>query len=432
MSDNLKYWIWLQNSLGYANAKINTVRRFYPSVEDFYKGGIVEWRFCGCFTNKELNSLCKNTLDKAQKTVDRCNQLGYTALTPDMEEYPQMLKEIYDPPAVLYVNGKLPDVDHILSIGIVGTRNATLDGKKLAYSMAYDFAKSGVNVISGGALGIDSSAHNGTLAGGGKTICVLGCGINSNYLMSNAPLRRQIAQSCAVVSEYPPDIAPQKYSFPQRNRIISALSQGIVVIEAGEKSGALITASVALSQNKDIFSVPGSVNSKMSYGTNMLIKQGAKAVTCAKDVIDEYNYKYHLEVAENSLDDEVVKKAVEKIPTLKRKAISVNEIILQNKKQKNNAEKSGINRENIAKNTAENINADVVKTEKTKKTEKKQLTDVSENAKKIYDIIFENPSSVDDIVIKTRLPVFKIMQALTELELEEVVERKSGGKYHIV
>lgn len=419
MEDTLKYWVWLQCSIGYANPKVNTVIRFYPSIIDFYNGGQQEWRLCGCFTPREFNNLCNNTLEQAQQIIDKCEMLGYNLLTPDMDKYPRQLKEIYDPPAVLYINGNLPDIDNILSIGIVGTRNATSSGKKLAFSIGYELAKSGVNVISGGALGIDSSSHKGALMAEGVTICVLGCGINYNYLMTNASLRKQIADNGAVISEYPPDTPPHKYSFPKRNRIISALSQGILVVEAGEKSGALITANIALSQNKDIFAIPGDVTNAVAFGTNTLIKQGAKAITNATEIIEEYSGKYELAYVESLPFSEINDGVINDTPSERRKNISVNQLISL---EKNNVTKR-INRLDSVK-IIDNIDV-----ENNVKKEKKQLKDVSENTQIIYDIICEHSSTVDDIIVKTGLPVNKIMQSLTELELDEVITRKSGGKY---
>lgn len=413
MEDTKKYWVWLQSCIGYGSPKINTVLRFYPSIVDFYNGGEMEWRLCGCFTKKEFENLCTHTLEQAEKVIDKCNALGYTILTPDMSTYPQLLKEIYDPPAVLYVYGQLPDVDNTLSIAMVGTRNATTSGKKLSYSIAFDLANSGVNVISGGALGIDSSAHSGALMAGGKTVCVLGCGINSNYLMSNASMRAQIAKTGAVVSEYPPDYQATKYTFPKRNRIISALSQGVLVVEAGEKSGALITASTALEQNKDIFAIPGDVTNAVAFGTNKLIKQGAKPITTAGDIIEEYTNKYSLILSEPLPISEISDNIINSIPSGRKRPISVNDI---------NSKKSvGILNTKNGTTINNSIN------NKVNVKEKKLLTDVSDDAKIIYDIIFESDLTVDDIIIKTKLPVNKVMQAVTELEIEEIITRKSGG-----
>lgn len=420
MSDTLIYWVWLQKALGYCNPKVKTVLRFYSSVIDFYKGGQQEWLLCGCFTKTEFNNLCSVTLDDAKIIIDQCNKLGYKMITPDMPEYPQQLKEIYEPPSVLYINGALPDIDSILSIGIVGTRNATNVGKKLAYSIGYDLAKSGVTVVSGGALGIDSSAHNGALMAQGTTICVLGCGINYNYLMTNAQMRSKIAQNGAVISEYPPDTPPQKYSFPKRNRIISALSQGVLVVEAGEKSGALITAKTALQQNKDVFAIPGDVTNAFAFGTNLLIKQGAIPITNAQEIINEYSAKYSITLEEPLPPERISDNIINSIPTGGKKNVSSKEDVFSSKNI--NHKNLGINSDNNSKlntNTSFYNNIDL----------KKELVDVSGNAKIIYDIIFESPSTVDDIIVKTKLSTAKVMQALTELELEEAVTRKSGGVY---
>lgn len=407
MTDTALYWIWLQKCLGCSNPKVNTILRFYPSITDFYEGGQQEWRLCGCFTKKEFSNLCTYTIQDAREIYDRCKKLGYKIVTPDSPEYPQLLKEIYEPPAVLYVNGILPDVDNILAIAMVGTRNATPTGKKLAYSISYDLAKNGVAVISGGALGIDTSAHNGALAAGGTTICVLGCGINYSYLMTNAQMRSKITNSGAVISEYPPDTPPQKYSFPKRNRIISALSQGVLVVEAGEKSGALITASTALSQNKDVFAIPGQVTNAFAFGTNSLIKQGAIPVTNAQDIINEYSEKYSITLKDTLPLSEISDNIINSIPSGKKPPLSVN------------------NMPSVKNNTGK-ATPDIAKSNVKVHTE---LDGVSETAKSVYSIILNNSSTVDDIVIKTKLPAAKVMQALTELELNDAVERKSGGVY---
>jgi DNA protecting protein DprA len=193
---------------------------------------------------------------------------------------------------VLYVEGKLPPMDEKLSIAIVGTRESTPDGMWIARNLSMDLAKNDVIVVSGGAVGIDRAAHEGAMGQGGKTVCVLGCGIRYHYLMKNEKMRRNITQSGALVSEYPMDGDSKAWHFPERNRIISALSDGTVVVEAGYKSGALITADYAKEQNRDLFAVPGSILQPSSYGTNDLIKDGAIPVTTAEDILDEYRYRY--------------------------------------------------------------------------------------------------------------------------------------------
>ena len=204
-------------------------------------------------------------------------------------EYPQQLKNIYDPPLKLYALGNV----HILkqlSIAIVGSRRATEYGRKIAFQFANDLTKKGINIISGLAIGIDTYAHLGTLypKAIGKTIAVLGSGLNEIYPKSNIELAKKILESGGcIVTEYPLGIKPQKTHFPQRNRIISGLSKGVLVVEAGEKSGALITADFALEQGKEVFAVPGNILNYTSIGTNNLIKQGAKLVTTYEEILSE-------------------------------------------------------------------------------------------------------------------------------------------------
>lgn len=205
--------------------------------------------------------------------------------------YPEILKEIHNPPKQLYVRGNLPK-DFNLNFAIVGTRTASDYGKTLAFKLAKELAELGFNIVSGLALGVDAQAHLGALEGKGKTTAVLGSAINdrSIYPSENLDLAKKIiASGGAVVSEYEPGSKSEIWHFPQRNRIISGLCRGVLVIEAPEKSGALITARHALEQNREVFAVPGSVFSKNSLGTNMLIKNGAKMVTSIDDILEEFN-----------------------------------------------------------------------------------------------------------------------------------------------
>mgnify|MGYP003300428085 CR=1 FL=1 len=205
------------------------------------------------------------------------------------EEYPKQLKNIYDPPVKLYVLGN----KQLLSqkgIAIVGTRKASEYGKKVALQFSKDLSQKGINIISGLALGIDTYAHLGTLQQNsiGKTIAVLGSGLDNLYPKQNIELAKKIIKSGGcLISEYPIGTKPERQNFPQRNRIISGLSKGVLVVEANEKSGALITTDFALEQGRDVFAVPGSVFSHISVGTNNLIKQGAKLVSKCEEILEE-------------------------------------------------------------------------------------------------------------------------------------------------
>lgn len=206
------------------------------------------------------------------------------------KDYPEILKEIHDPPKILYIRGDFSKKDKI-AIGIVGTRDYTSYGKQVAYDIAGSLAEAGITIVSGLAKGIDTFAHKAALERGGRTIAVLGSAVDSKsvYPSCNRKMAEQIAKNGVVASEYLPGTTSERYFFPQRNRIISGLSLGIVVIEAPEKSGALITAACGLEQNREVFAVPGSIYSKNSAGVNKLIQMGAKLVTCANDILEELN-----------------------------------------------------------------------------------------------------------------------------------------------
>ena len=227
----------------------------------------------------------EGAIDHELQRAKKLNARILTLLDPD---YPPLLREIDDPPAVLYLNGE-GKIDTTRTIAIVGTRRASGYGRAMAHKLAMELARSGIAVVSGLALGIDTAAHRGALAGNGRTIGVLGSGLGHLYPADNARLARKIIDSGGLVlSEFPIDTRPTKWTFPQRNRVISGLSRGVVVVEAPEKSGALITARLALEQGREVFAVPGLVTSAVSKGTNRLIQDGARLVMHVDDILSEF------------------------------------------------------------------------------------------------------------------------------------------------
>ncbi len=215
-----------------------------------------------------------------------CREHQINILTVDDKAYPRMLREIPDPPGVLFVQGELLPAD-ALSVAVVGSRNATRYGLTQAERLATSLAHTGVTVVGGLARGIDSAAHRGALAGGGRTVAVLAGGILKMYPPEHQDLSQEIAQQGAVVSEMPPNYSPIRGSFPQRNRIISGLALGTIVVEAGERSGALITARQSMEQNRDVFAVPGPVDSLASRGCHALLRDGAILVESLEDVLEQ-------------------------------------------------------------------------------------------------------------------------------------------------
>lgn len=217
--------------------------------------------------------------------MERIEELGARVITRWHPEYPENLKEIYDPPALLFVRGDLLKED-VRAVAVVGTRNPTRYGIEMTEAISRDLARSGVTVVSGLARGIDTACHRAALKAGGRTIGVLGCGIDIDYPRENSDLVREMAASGAVMTEFRPGIAPHATNFYRRNRIVSGISKAVVVVEAAMNSGSLITARHALDQNRDVFAVPGSVLNVRSQGPHSLLKDGAGLVESASDVID--------------------------------------------------------------------------------------------------------------------------------------------------
>lgn len=225
--------------------------------------------------------------EKAQSLLQRLHAGGAEAVCPDDSAYPQALKEIADPPPVLYIQGRVELLDSPC-LAMVGSRAATAYGKRSSFVLAQGLASAGVTVVSGLALGIDSEAHAGALSVQGATIGVLGCGLDVVYPRQNSGLYSNIRKQGLLVTEYPLGTKPDGYRFPARNRIIAGLSRGVVVVEAAKKSGSLITAEMALDEGRDVFAVPGQIDSFKSNGAHWLLQQGAKLVQSADDILVEF------------------------------------------------------------------------------------------------------------------------------------------------
>lgn len=233
----------------------------------------------------QIRSLRREDIDKE---FDLANKYNLKIMTIEDADYPKNLKQIPDPPVVLYVKGEIKEQDKF-SIAIVGSRRASFYGLSCAEKFAADLSNKGFTIVSGMAHGIDTYAHRGALKTGSRTIAVMGSGFNHIYPTENKELAEEISKSGAVISEFPIDTEPLKHNFPRRNRLISGLSLGVLIVEAARNSGALITADFALEQGREVFALPGKVDSRTSFGTNGLIKQGAKLASCIDDILEEFN-----------------------------------------------------------------------------------------------------------------------------------------------
>ena len=282
-----KYWIWFSRIKGLGSRRKQILLKMYKTPEKIYnlkKEEILKIKgFNEILANKIIDKDNKNNLENY---IEKMQKEKISIITIDDKEYPNILKNIYDYPISLYIKGNSNILDNY-TIGIVGCRNATEYGIKAAQYFSYNLAKKGINIVSGLAKGIDSCAHIGTIKANGKTIAVVGNGLDIVYPKENQYLYEKIVEeNGAIISEYPLGTEPEKMNFPARNRIISGISKGIIVIEAKKKSGTLITVDFALEQGRDVYVVPGNINSLNSVGTNDLIKQGAKMVTKVDEIFE--------------------------------------------------------------------------------------------------------------------------------------------------
>ncbi len=241
MSENLRYWLWLQKALG-EGAYLSRIVDEFGSAKALYDANILEWRMSPNLTARQIDRLGETDIHSVDEIIYTCKSNNWQIIDYDDNRYPKRLKEIINPPAVLYVDGVLPDIDNLATVGVVGTRKASDYAIKVTHIMSRGATDAGLLIVSGGALGVDTAAHKGALMAGGKTIAVLGCGLGTSYLNENKSLRDTIKHNGALVTEYPPFTRASRTTFPMRNRIISGLSVGVLVVEAGVKSGSLITA----------------------------------------------------------------------------------------------------------------------------------------------------------------------------------------------
>ena len=301
MSD-VRYWLWLSLKLAPGSAVIDQIlQHFSYDAKEVFKASQKELERVPGLKDEQIDVLLDKSLDETKDIYSWCMTQNVGLLAYDSPLYPERLRSIPHPPLLLYYKGKLPDFDKYLCIATVGTRRITEYGKREGYMISRDLALAGAIVVSGMARGIDSVCHRGALDASGHTIAVLGCGINRIYPPENGPLMDEIILSGTVMTEYKPDTPPIGSNFPIRNRIISGLCQGTLVVEADEKSGAMITARTAGQQGRDLFALPGKVDEMNSQGTNALIQDGAKMVTSARDILVEYEFYYPTTIRTDNL-----------------------------------------------------------------------------------------------------------------------------------
>ena len=383
----LKYWVWLSECRGVSNQTRLALLRHFGSPEDVFYADAGELLLTEGITREQAAALENGRkLDKAERILADCQRLGLRILTIQDAEYPGRLQNIYDPPCLLYVKGRLPAFDETAAVTVVGTRTCTPYGIACAEKLGYGLASGGAVVVSGLAKGIDAAASRGALRAGGVTVGVVGNGLDVLYPYENRYLYEDVAAAGVLLSEYPPGTEPSKSHFPARNRIMAGLSVATLVVEAPERSGALITAETALEQGRDVFAVPGPIDAPASAGCNRLIRDGAGLVSDAWDILREYAGRFPEQLNQDEAKEQPAALGYQARTKAEAKPVPPSLDI----------SKSGLTDDQLALLRAMSA---------------------------------EEPALVDDLIEQTGIPTRRVLSALTLLEIEQLVTQHSGKRY---
>lgn len=394
----LLYWLWLaQCNEVKDGVKAALVRHFEDPERLFFaeKQQILDAEIQG-LTGEQTDALLVHDLSAAEEVLADCAKAGLQVLTYDSPLYPNRLKAIYDPPIVLYYRGTLPDFDKLPTVAVVGTRHPSVYGRQAAKRLGGEIAGAGGLVVSGLAEGIDGAAMEAALSAGFPAVGVLGCGADVVYPRKHKALFQETERLGCILSEYAPGSPPIGWHFPRRNRIISGLSCGVVVVEAPERSGSLLTAKHALEQGRDVFVVPGNVDMESFRGSNRLLRSGAIAVSSGRDVMEEYDLLY---------PEKLLPKQASAKPKEKEKLLPVQEApaILKKKTIDNGDSPPYSGRNDI-------------------------LQGLSADEQTVMTAIGAGIESVDDVIARTGLPSGKVLGILTMLEIRKKIVRHPGRR----
>ena len=414
----LLHWIWLAHRPGLTDRMKRCVLAHFRDPEDIYFADGESYRHVPGLSEEAAESLKDKELTESQQILDICRQERIHIVTIRDAAYPYRLKNIADPPILLYYKGQLPDLDSQPVIGVVGTRTASVYGLQTAKRMGYQIAKCGGIVVSGMASGIDTMAMTGALTAGKTTVGVLGCGVDIVYPKSNRGLFKDVEAYGCILSEFAPGTQPVKWNFPKRNRIISGLSCGVLVVEAPEKSGALITANHALEQGRDVFVVPGNIDQPGFVGNHRLLRDGATLISSGWDILSEYEALYpekicrETDTAQLTLRPDELKKFADEIEKPMPKVAQKTELPGKTQSLKKKLEKKSI--DNAPSEAYSDVNTTMPK--------------FSSEEQQIVKLLSSGERLVDDVIAETGLTTGKILALLTMLELKGIVKRLPGKR----
>lgn len=451
---NKSKWIWLASKCGIASKELPRLIEKLGEIEKIYSADYDQYLETGV-SERLCEDLCDKSLTYATQILNYCHSARVGILCYDDERYPMSLRALADPPAVLYYKGNLPDLNKRLCISMVGTRYMSEYGMRAAYKISYEVASSGAVVISGMALGIDGISSAAAIAAGGSTVAVYGCGIDKVYPPEHLNLSKIIQKNGAIMTEFAPGMPPKKGNFPIRNRIISGLSQGAVIVDADNRSGALITANTARLQGKDIYAVPGNIDSETASGTNALIRDGAQAVLCGYDVISNYAYLYkdsidiqRLRMAENHSDinlslikqmqiavkaggrrENNEKRTPAELGVAESKRVSKRRAGGDEKPMKKTADSPKPQKSDFAEKTEIHGAGNVTPKTSVGDNSMKIVESLSEKQRRIFDELPLDKAVTVDYFTALGFPMGEVMSTLTILEIKGLISSLPGALY---
>lgn len=404
---SVKYWLWLTTRKGLGTLTTIRVLERFGSPESAYFADEGAYDLVEALSVQGKRSLLDKDLSGAERILADCDRLGIRLLTLQDAEYPNRLKNIPDPPALLYLRGKLPPVDEELVIGMVGSREASAYGVKMAGSLSMDLARAGAVICSGIAPGIDTVSLKGALSAGGTAISVLAGGLDLRQSGSEARLYDDVAAAGVLVSEYPPGTPHTGDHYRPRNRIISGLSEGVVVVEGKATSGALITARAALEQSREVFAVPGNVDAPNSEAPNRLIHdQEAQAVRSAADILAEFSLRYPLKVARPPLGED-------------EKEQRLDAVLSGSTPEKDPAPRRAAQPQKDAADRKDDL-------PERKLVDRAGLTD---DQLDLLLALGKESRHPDELVELTQIPARRVLSALTLLQLQGYIKEETGKRF---
>lgn len=387
---NVDYWLWLSLKRNMSAAKMQTLIQVLGLPKTIFNMSAKQLASVKGLGRRTVAALSDKSLERVMEVKKECSSYGIKIITYDSPYYPENLRNISAPPYVLYIRSAKNNINlnEYIRVAMVGNRKFTEYGETVAKQFAYDLASNGIVVVSGMAEGVDTASHRGAIEAGGITVAVMGCGLHMAYPHGNTTLMDKIVETGMAISEYPPGVGPDKWHFPERNRIISGLSLGTLVVEAPERSGSLITANYAIDQDRALFAIPGDITKERSAGTNNLLKEYAYPVTSARDIFEYYSFEFS-EVA--------------KIKKLQKEKGIVPD---------------GEYKETVKKETVTKINLNDEK-----------YKDLTDEEKHIITKLSDNPVSFEKLLALTDIPADKLTSMITMLEIKGKIKTHPGKNF---